>query len=442
VANSKTLECYADTFSVINRQEPMKFSRMTAVVLAGGLGTRLRSRIADRPKVLAEIHGRPFLAFLLDQLAGSGCRSVVLCTGYLGEQVYRAFGKNYGPIQLFYSQEQQPLGTGGALGLAQGHIESNPVLVMNGDSYCDIDLRAFLDWHCQRQAMASMALTRVAQSDRYGRVKLDADARIVEFAEKQEGAGPGWINAGMYFLSQELLRSIPEAKTVSLERDVFPRWVGRGLYGYSSLSRFLDIGTPEDFSAAEEFFARMNETQPRRFVVLDRDGTIIEERDYLSQPEQVTLIPGAAAALRELQQMGFGLVVITNQSAIGRGFFDQCQLERIHQHLEQLLEREGVHLDGLYVCPHKPEDDCGCRKPKLGLLEQAAKELGFTPQNSIVIGDKACDIDMGRMAGALTFLVRTGYGAQFENGAAADFVVDDLSVATRSIGRLLGRKGQ
>jgi D-glycero-D-manno-heptose 1,7-bisphosphate phosphatase len=173
----------------------------------------------------------------------------------------------------------------------------------------------------------------------------------------------------------------------------------------------------------------MNDSQQHRFIILDRDGTIIEERDYLSQPEQVKLIPGAGAALRELQQMGLGLVVITNQSAIGRGFFDQRQLESIHQRLEQLLEREGVHLDGLYVCPHKPDDDCACRKPKLGLMEKAAKDLGFTQQDSIVIGDKDCDIDMGRMAGALTFLVRTGYGAQFENGAA-----------TRSIGRLLGRE--
>jgi D-glycero-D-manno-heptose 1,7-bisphosphate phosphatase len=175
----------------------------------------------------------------------------------------------------------------------------------------------------------------------------------------------------------------------------------------------------------------------RRFIVLDRDGTIIEEREYLSEPEQIKLIPGIGVALRDLRQMGFGLVVITNQSGIGRGFFDQGQLERVHQRLEQLLRAEDVYLDGLYVCPHKPDDDCVCRKPKLGLLQKAAVDLGFTLESSIVIGDKAGDIEMGHRAGALTFLVRTGYGAQTENTALADFVVDDLTAAAASIRSLM-----
>jgi len=415
-----------------------EFSNVTAAVLAGGLGTRLRPVVADRPKVLAEIHGRPFLAYLLDQLAAAGCRSVVLCIGYRGEHIHRMFGENYRHLRLSYSQEEKPLGTAGAIRLAVSRFESDPVLLMNGDSYCDINLNAFWTAHSQRQAPASVALAHVKSTKRYGSVKLDSSARILEFAEKKESEGAGCINAGVYFLSREVLQSIPEGTNTSLEHDIFPRWVGRGLYGYISLSPFLDIGTPEDFAAAETFFERINETQQRRFVVLDRDGTIIEEREYLSQPEQVSLIPGAGAALRALRQMGFGLVVITNQSGIGRGFFDQAQLERIHQRLEQLLEGEGVRLDGFYVCPHVPDDDCDCRKPRLGLMEKAAKDLGFNPQNSIVIGDKACDIDMGRMAGALTFLVRTGYGGQIESAAAADLVVDNLPVAARSIGCLFG----
>jgi D-glycero-D-manno-heptose 1,7-bisphosphate phosphatase len=183
-----------------------------------------------------------------------------------------------------------------------------------------------------------------------------------------------------------------------------------------------------------------DDSQQRRFIVLDRDGTIIEEREYLSEPEQVTLIPGVGPALRQLQQMGFGLVVITNQSGLGRGIFDQAQLERVHKCLRDLLSREGVHLDGLYVCPHKPDDDCACRKPKLGLIEKAAKDLGFKVQNSIVIGDKACDIEMGHAVGALTFLVRTGHGSQVENEAVADFVVKDLAAATAAIRRLLRDK--
>ena len=180
----------------------------------------------------------------------------------------------------------------------------------------------------------------------------------------------------------------------------------------------------------------MPKNPERRFVILDRDGTIIEEQEYLSEAEQVKLIPGVAAALRNMRQMGFGLVVITNQSGIGRGFFSLSQLQRVHERLEGLLKAEGIHLDGLYVCPHTPDDNCDCRKPKIGLLQKAVIDLGFDMASGIVIGDKASDIEMGRMAGALTFLVRTGYGAQFENDVAADYVVDDLAAAARALERL------
>src|SRR5262249_16874974 len=145
--------------------------------------------------------------------------------------------------------------------------------------------------------------------------------------------------------------------------------------------------------------------------------------------------PGAGDALRELKKMGFGLVVITNQSGVARGFFTEAMLQQIHARMEQLLAETGVRLDGIYICPHRPEDDCDCRKPKLGLLRQAASDLGFTPARSIVIGDKGSDIEMGRNAGAVTFLVRTGYGAGSEaaQGGLTDFVVDDLPAAAQVI---------
>ena len=182
----------------------------------------------------------------------------------------------------------------------------------------------------------------------------------------------------------------------------------------------------------------MNRPEKRRprFVVLDRDGTIIQERQYLSEPDHVSLIPGVGAALRELQQMGFSLVLITNQSGIGRGFFDQHQLERVHARLTQLLKNEGVRLDRVYVCPHKPDDGCNCRKPKLGLLQKAASDLGLCLEQGIVIGDKVSDVEMGRAARALTILVKTGYGAQVAPAAAADFLVDDLPSAVEIIKRL------
>jgi NDP-sugar pyrophosphorylase family protein len=240
---------------------PKEFTAMrdlagvTAAILAGGLGTRLRSVMADRPKVLAEIRGRPFLAYLLDILAGAGVRYVVLCTGYLGGQVRSGFGDSYGSLRLVYSQESSPLGTAGALRLALPLFKSDPVLVMNGDSFCETNLRAFWAWHCARGAEATLLLTQIPDTKRYGRVQVDADGFVLSFDEKDDTCGPGWINAGIYLLNHRLLLRIPTNSAVSLEQEVFPAWIGRGLYGYRSEGRFLDIGTPEAYAVAERFFA-------------------------------------------------------------------------------------------------------------------------------------------------------------------------------------------
>lgn len=177
----------------------------------------------------------------------------------------------------------------------------------------------------------------------------------------------------------------------------------------------------------------------RRFVVLDRDGTIIVERHYLSDPRQVELIPQVATGLRQLSEMGLGLVLITNQSAIGRGFFDHSRLDLIHRRLCELLEAERVHLSGIYFCPHMPKDDCLCRKPRPELIERAAKELDFDPKTSFVVGDKACDVELGQRVGATTFLVRTGYGAQVaaESRVKPDYIVNELWEAAQVIKRLI-----
>ena len=231
-------------------------SESTAVILAGGLGTRLRPVAADRPKVLAEVQGRPFLVYLLDQLESFGIREVVLCTGYLGGQVRARFGEAYGPLRLLYSQESSPLGTGGALRLALPLIQSDPVLVMNGDSFYDTDLNAFFTWHEERGAMATMLLVEVEDMRHYGRVDLGGDSLIVGFVEKDGQEGRGWVNSGIYLVSRFGLETLQVGEPFSLERDVFPSWIGKEFYGYRGEGYFLDMGTPEGYALAESFFLR------------------------------------------------------------------------------------------------------------------------------------------------------------------------------------------
>jgi len=177
----------------------------------------------------------------------------------------------------------------------------------------------------------------------------------------------------------------------------------------------------------------------RRYVLLDRDGTLIVERHYLGDPGQVELLPGTIEGLRRLSRLGLGLAVVTNQSGIGRGYFDADQVAAVHRRLCILLAAGNVFLDGIFVCPHTPEDDCACRKPGTGLIEQASAQLGCRPCEAFVVGDKPCDVELGRRVGATTILVRTGYGAETEGShpRAADYVADDVRGAAGIIAGLV-----
>lgn len=223
--------------------------------MAGGYGNRLRSVVQDRSKVVAEVAGRPFLHYLLRQLQQAGLQKIVLCTGYLSKSVKSAIDADCAASMISYSEEDQPLGTGGALRLALPLITSDTVLVLNGDSYCGVDLKQFVRHHHSSRARASMLLTRVADTSRYGTVTLRDGGEIEAFVEKDSSHGPGFINAGVYLLPQDLLQSIAGQRKVSLERDIFPKLLGQGFYGYYEADAcFIDIGTPESYAQAQAFF--------------------------------------------------------------------------------------------------------------------------------------------------------------------------------------------
>jgi D-glycero-D-manno-heptose 1,7-bisphosphate phosphatase len=173
----------------------------------------------------------------------------------------------------------------------------------------------------------------------------------------------------------------------------------------------------------------------RRFVLLDRDGTINEEIGYVLSPAELRLIPGAAEGIRRLRALDLGLVVVTNQSPVGRGWITEEQLDAVHDRLRELLRTEGVDIDAIEHCPHAPDSGCRCRKPATGMVDRAAAALGFDPAESFVVGDHAGDMAMGRAVGARTLFVMTGHGAEELPAAEpfADHVVDDLLAAAAVI---------
>ncbi len=231
--------------------EVQSLAKVTAAILAGGLGTRLRAVVADRPKVLANVNGRPMLAHLLDQLARSGIKQVVLCTGHMGDRVRAVLGDSYAGLRLSYSQESCALGTAGALRLALPLFESESVLVMNGDSLCTVDLSDLWLRHQAMRVAGTIVLTESPDTSRYGSVRVDREGLIVSFDEKQGREAAGWINAGVYLLNRGLIGTIPVGGQCSLERHMFPAWIAQRLYGYKFTGQFLDIGTPESFALAD-----------------------------------------------------------------------------------------------------------------------------------------------------------------------------------------------
>ncbi len=225
-----------------------------AIILAGGLGTRLRAVVSDVPKPLAPVAGRPFLAWLLDRLAAHGMRRVVLATGYLADRVEAVVGPRWAGMEVSYSVEAAPLGTGGALRQAAACLQGDAVHVLNGDTWLDYAPAALEAAAVRACAPMAIALASVDDVARYGAVEM-RDGFAVGFREKGEG-GAGWINAGCYFLTAEALGALPALEAFSFEREVLqPRAAAHEVAAFVQTAGFIDIGVPDDYAKAQAIFA-------------------------------------------------------------------------------------------------------------------------------------------------------------------------------------------
>lgn len=239
------------------------------VILAGGFGTRLQPIVSDRPKVLAEVSGRPFIYYLLDQLCETGIKRVVLCTGYMGDYVEEAIGQTKGSSIFVFSRENDPLGTGGALKNAIGMINTDWILVLNGDSFVDVNYQDFVSWHSSKMSKLSIIVASIGIPDRYGVVELNRDQQIISFSEKGPVTikGTAYINAGVYLMHRSVIEKLPSKETISLENEVFPSLIRAGIFGYVNSGPFIDIGTPESFRSAEIFFSERKAKKSTRAIL-------------------------------------------------------------------------------------------------------------------------------------------------------------------------------
>jgi D,D-heptose 1,7-bisphosphate phosphatase len=420
--------------------------RVKALLLAGGLGTRLYPLTATVPKCLIPIASRPLLEYWVDCLVQAGISEGRINTHALAETVrdYIERINAQGRIRLLESYEPTLLGSAGTVAAnADLANHADQIVVIYADNLSDIDLRPLIAFHRQHGDPLTMVLFRAPDPRACGIAELDGDGRIISFIEKPERPASDLANAGLYVIDAAAFREIASMGAFDLGFEVLPRFVGR-MRGWVWGGYHLDIGTPKALARACDeavsFFPARSEVQngrPRPAVFLDRDGTLIKDVPYLSDPAMVSLLPGVADALKRLRRAGFARVLVTNQSAIGRGTLTVDRLAEIHAQLNRQLALEGATIDGIYYCPDAPKTgdrtmvESPDRKPGPGMLLRAAADLNLDLQASWMVGDMISDVLAGLNAGCKSILLESSRTSAPETGAIADIapIASDLAAS-------------
>lgn len=375
-----------------------------AVILVGGLGTRLGALTADTPKPMLPIGDRPFLDLLLENFARYGFEEFLLLARHHADRIRAHFDRDH-PLhdRISVVEETFPAGTGGALREAASRLDEE-FLLANGDSVFDFNYLELLRTFRRSDAIASLALCAVPDVSRYGQVVLNDAGLVTGYAEKSGEAGqPGLISGGVYVMSRKIVHDIP-AGQVSLETDVMPGLVDRGrVTGATFSGYFLDIGLPESYAQAQ---VDLPHWERRKVVFFDRDGTLNRDRGYTHKPEDLTFLPGAPEAIRRCNEAGRLVIVLTNQAGLARGLYTAVELDAFHAELNRQLQAHAAHVDAFYHCPHHVEGtvpdlaiSCACRKPGTGMFEQAYAEWKIDLEDAVMIGDKQTDIEAAEAFG-------------------------------------------
>ena len=433
---------------VITRRELDLYIR--AAILAGGKGTRISKLYPDLPKPMIPVCGKPLLQRQIESLVAQGFNDITLIIGCKADLIKQHFGTGeaYG-ANIDYIIEDEPLSTGGALSL----LPRDDFLILYGDVYYDIEISRFISFHRDNQAQITLFVHPNSHPYDSDIVVTDAENRVTAWKSKKDTKRSelrNLVNAGLYVLSAE---SLPTGKAVrrDLEHDLILEKISEGrVFAYRSTEYVKDMGTPERLHAVEsDIESGMAESRSlrnkQRAVFIDRDGTINEENGYVMSPNHLDLIPGAAEAICILNSSQYLAICITNQPIIARGDVSIDELEAIHARLDTLLGNEGAYLDDLLFCPHHPDKgfegeipeykiDCECRKPKPGMLIEAAERYNIDLSQSYMIGDRTADMTAGQAAGCKTIGVKTGMALSDEKyNIVPDAVSDDLLSAVLKI---------
>ena len=431
---------------------------MKAVIMTGGKGTRIASITKDEiPKPMLTIGDKTILEHQIDCLKKSKIDEIIIVIGHLGEKIKAYFndGSKFG-IKITYFEEDpnKPLGTAGSLYYLKEKIREDFILVF-GDVFFSVDFNKMIEFHKRNKSNATLLTHPNSHPYDSDLVVVDENNVIKCFDSKENIRNYDYknlVNSGIYIFSPKVFDYVTDPKKYGLEKDVIAKMIENGdkVLSYHSTEYVKDMGTPERYYSVNADYAngiceQRNLSHKQKAIFLDRDGTINASIPFLVHKEDLQLIEGASEAIRLINSSEYLCIVVTNQPIIARGESTVENLVEIHKKMETLLGNDGAYIDGLYYCPHHPDKgyvgeipelkiNCGCRKPKTGMLMQAAKDYNIDLAESIMIGDTTLDIKMAENAGMKSILVLTGEAGKDQKYEIHPTVIaDDLLDAVNII---------
>jgi D,D-heptose 1,7-bisphosphate phosphatase len=426
------------------------------VIVAGGKGTRLGEQFGNVPKALVPLADKPILLHQLEWARHQRFEKVEIFAGHLAEQIVQFVQRlNWTEPNITVHTEEEPMGNAGAVISALPHLEDR-FTVVYGDLLLDLNVDRLEDFHRNRQADFTTVVhpndhpfdSDIIQCDAHWRVE-----KIHLYPHQTTTSLPNMVNAAMYMIERDsLVRNFKAVGKADFTKTIMPGLlaVGAHVAAYLTNEYVKDVGTPDRLVKGADDIAngvvRTSDISIGRAVIfLDRDGTLNEDDGQVTKPERVKLLPSVPEALKKLRSAGYQLVIVTNQPMVAKGQATETDLQLVHQELQWQLGLQRVFVDRIYYCPHHPDKgfegeredlkiDCQCRKPRIGMFQQACQELDVDPSRSWMIGDRTVDIEFARRAGLRSVLLQTGdAGRDGKYEKEADFVAESLMEAAELI---------
>ncbi len=384
-----------------------------AIILAGGLGTRLKKEVPDLPKCMAPVAGRPFLFYVINHLRSQGIEKFIFSTGYMHEIIEEYLHTQFSTLNFECSVEKEPLGTGGAIQLALNKTTGQDIVIANGDTLYRVDLHKAFVFHAQHQAECTMLLKPMINFDRYGVVETNTENLVDSFKEKQHYL-KGNINGGIYLLNKDRFLDEEFPSKFSFEKDWLEKFCRvRRIVGLVQDEYFIDIGIPEDYNRAKKELMQppldLKAIDKSWTLFLDRDGVINEDKigSYIFNPGEFIFLQGAPDLFKKLTKKFGHIIVVTNQRGVGRGLMSEEDLTAIHEKMIAGINAAGGKIDAIYFAPAIVDND-PARKPNPGMAFRAKADFpSIDLSRSIILGNHHSDMLFGKNAGMYTVFIAT-----------------------------------